>query len=125
MDKIRELIQAKLEEINNLEIGIEVPDDLLEKNKTYFSYTLQKVYNNSDHDKNYTYTIYVNGFIKRLQNDEENTLEIIDKISQQIESKFKELNIKSSYLDITLDNGVRKIRVDGDVKYNELNKGLY
>ncbi len=125
MNKLREIIQAKLEEIEQLESGAEIPDDLLERGKTYFSYTLQKEYNSSDHNQNYTYAVYVNGYIKRLQNDEENTLGIIDEISQEIESKLKELNIKTSYIDITIDNGVRKIKVDGEVRYNELNNGLY
>ena len=125
MDKIRELIQLKLEEISDLDSGAEIPDDLLERDKTYFSYSLQERYNGSDYDKNYTYTIYLYGFIKRLENEEENTLDIVDKISNELKDKFKELNIKTSYRDITLDNGVRKIQVDGEVRYNELNNGLY
>lgn len=125
MDKLRKLIQAKLEEIEDLEVSTELPDDVMERGKTYFTYTLQKNYDNSDYDKNYTYTIYINGFLKRIQNDEENTLEKIDKMSFYIENKLKELNIKTSFQDITIDNGIRKNRVSGEVKYNELTNGLY
>lgn len=125
MDKIRILIQQKLEEIEDLEVSAELPDDVMERGKTYLTYTLQKQYNNSDYDKNYTYTIYLNGFLKRIQNDEENTLEIIDKMSFNIETKLKELNMKTSFQDITIDNGIRKTRVSSEVKYNELTNGLY
>lgn len=125
MDKLRTTIQSKLEEIENLEVSAEIPDDVMERNKTYFTYTLQKEYDGSDFDRNYTYEVYINGFIKRIQNDEENTLEIVDKISFNIETKLKELNIKTSFQDITIDNGIRKIRVDGNVRYNELNNSLY
>ena len=107
MNKLRILIQSKLEEIDNLEVSSELPDEVIEKGKTYFTYTLQKEFDNSDHDKNYTYTIYINGFLKRIQDDEENTLEIIDKMSFYIETKLKELNIKTSFQDITIDNGIR------------------
>lgn len=125
MNKLRILIQSKLDEIENLEVSSELPDEVMEKGKTYFTYTLQKEFDNSDHDKNYTYTIYINGFLKRIQDDEENTLEIIDKMSFYIETKLKELNIKTSFQDITIDNGIRKSRVSGEVKYNELTNGLY
>lgn len=125
MDKLRTTIQSKLEEIENLEVSAEIPDDVMERNKTYFTYTLQKEYDGSDFDRNYTYEVYINGFIKRIQNDEENTLEIVDKISFNIETKLKELNIKTSFQDITIDNGIRKIKVDGNVRYNELNNSLY
>lgn len=125
MDKLRTTIQSKLEEIENLEVSAEIPDDVMERDKTYFTYTLQKEYEGSDFDRNYTYEVYINGFIKRIQNDEENTLEIVDKISFNIETKLKELNIKTSFQDITIDNEIRKIRVDGNVRYNELNNSLY
>lgn len=125
MDKLRTTIQSKLEEIENLEVSAEIPDDVMERDKTYFTYTLQKEYEGSDFDRNYTYEVYINGFIKRIQNDEENTLEIVDKISFNIETKLKELNIKTSFQDITIDNGIRKIRVDGNVRYNEINNSLY
>lgn len=125
MDKLRTTIQSKLEEIENLEVSAEIPDDVMERDKTYFTYTLQKEYDGSDFDRNYTYEVYINGFIKRIQNDEENTLEIVDKISFNIETKLKELNIKTSFQDITIDNGIRKIKVDGNVRYNELNNSLY
>lgn len=124
MNELKSLIQSKLEEIQNLEVSAEVPDDLLEKNITYFSYTLQKVFNGADTDKNYTYNINLLGYIKRLQNDTENTLEIVDNIADKIEEKLKELNISTSFYDVSVIDRIRKTQVQGNCKYNEINKGL-
>lgn len=123
MNEIRELLQLKLEEIQDLETTSEIPDALLEKGKTYFSYQLQKTYINSDYDKNYTYRINLTGFIKRIDDDQENTLKIIDDISVKIEEKLKELNIKTTFIDVSVES-IRKTRVSGEVIYNEINKGL-
>lgn len=120
---MREFIQNKLEEVENVETTAEIPDDILEENKTYFSYTLQNTYYNSDIDKNYTYRPYLIGYVKRIENLEENTLEIIDKATEDIVNKLKELNIKASYQDVTLDK-IRKIQITGNGLYNEINNIL-
>mgnify|MGYP007077595045 CR=1 FL=1 len=124
MNKLREFIQSKLEEIQDLEVTPEIPDDVLEKNKTYFSYSLQKSYVNSDIDKNFTYNVNLIGFIKRINDDEEDTLKIIDNTSYEIEKKLKELNIRTSFLDVTVIDGIRKIQVTGETLYNEINNTL-
>lgn len=124
MDSLRTLIQSKLEEIRDLETTPEIPDDLLEKDITYFSFTLQKSYTGSDTGANYTYRVSLTGYIKRLQNDTENTLQIIDNISTQIEQKLKELNIHTSFYDVSVIDGIRKIQVNGECIYNEINNGL-
>lgn len=124
MNKLRNLIQEKLEEIQDLETTTEIPDDLLEKNITYFSYTLQKAYFGADTGANYTYNVSLIGYIKRLQNDTENTLEIVDNISNEIKEKLKELNIHTSFYDVSVIDGIRKIQVRGECRYNEINNGL-
>ena len=48
MNKLRELIQSKFEEIQDLEASPEKPDEVLEQGKTYFSYTLRRRYVNSE-----------------------------------------------------------------------------
>jgi len=121
---IRDLVQAKLEEIQDLETTPEIPDSLLETGKTYFSYSLQKNYVGSDYDRNYTYRININGYIKRIQNDEENTLLIVDTISKKIEEKLKELNIKTSFNDVSIMDNIRKINVRGEAMFNEINNGI-
>lgn len=124
MKEIRELLQAKLEEIENLEVSPEIPDEILEENKTYFTYTLNKIYIGSDMGKNYTYRINIIGYVKRLQNDEENTLEIVDEKCDEIKEKLKELNIKSNFNDVSIIDRIRKMQVSANVEYNEINNGL-
>lgn len=122
MKEIRELIQSKLEEINNLESGVPIPDDIVEDGKTYFGYELQEDNVGSDLENNYTMQVSIIGRIVRKNDVTENTLEIIDEALKEIKKKLKELNFKYSYKDITLDNGIRKIQVSGSAKYNEINK---
>lgn len=124
MDELRTLIQTKLEEIQDIEITPEIPDDILEKDKTYFSFTLQKLFNGSDEDKNYTYLVNLLGYVKRLQNDTENTLKIVDEATDKIQEKLKELNIHTSFNDVSVIDGIRKVQVRGECMYNEINNGL-
>ena len=57
MNELRSLIQTKLEEIQDIEISAEVPDDIIEEDKTYFSYSLTRNYAGSDTDANFTYNV--------------------------------------------------------------------
>ena len=120
---MREFIQSKLNEVENVEITSEIPDDILEDGKTYFSYTLQNTYYNSDIDNNYTYRPFIIGYVKRIDNLEENTLEIVDKATEDIVNKLKEINIRASYQDVTLDK-IRKVQITGYGLYNEINNIL-
>lgn len=124
MDKLRNIIQAKLEEIDDIETSIEVPDDLLVKGITYFSYSLYRNYQDSDYDKNYTYQVTLIGYIKRMQDDTEDTLKIVDKAQEEIKNKLKELNVKTSFQDVSVIDNIRKINVNGTVIYNEINYKL-
>ena len=124
MDKLRKIIQAKLEEIDDIETSIEVPDDLLVKGITYFSYSLYNNFQDSDFDKNYTYQVTLIGYIKRMQDDTEDTLKIVDKAQEEIKNKLKELNIKTSFQDVSIIDSIRKINVNGTVIYNEINYKL-
>ena len=121
MDNLRALIQAKLEEIENVETSVEVPDDLLIKGTTYFSYSLYRNYQDSDFDKNYTYQVTLIGYIKRVQDNMEDTLKIVDKAQEDIKNKLKELNIKTSFQDVSIMDNIRKINVNGATTYNEIN----
>lgn len=125
MNELRELLQSKFEEIQDLEIGPEIPDDVLERGKTYFSYRLTRRYSDGDFDKNFTYKVNITGFIKRLKDDEEDTLKIVDEASEELKDKMKELNIKSSFDDISIMDNIRKIQVTAQVSYNEINNALY
>ena len=124
MDELRSLIQSKLEEIQDLETTPEIPDDILEKGKTYFSYSATRTYNGADTGQNYTYRVNILGYIKRLQDDAENTLKIVDDMSDEIKEKLKELNIQTDFYDVSVIDGIRKIQVRGSCIYNEINNGL-
>lgn len=121
---MRETIQQKLEEIQELEVTSEIPDDMLEENKTYFSFTLQENFLNSDLNSNYTYQPSIVGYVKRKNSTTENTLDIVDKATREICLKLKELNIKSSYKDVTVLDNIRKSMITGYCKYNEINNKL-
>lgn len=124
MDELRSLIQTKLEEIQGIEVSAEMPDDVIEEDITYFSYTLSRYYENGDMDKNYVYRVNLNGFIKRKNNPEENTLQIVDNAQDLIEAKLKELDIKCDFQDVSVLDNIRKTRVTGKFKYYELTKGI-
>lgn len=121
---MRETIQQKLEEIQELEVTSEIPDDLLEEGKTYFSFTLQENYLNSDLNSNYTYQPVLSGYVKRKVIPTENTLSIVDTKTKEICSKLKELNIRSSYKDVSVLDNIRKSMITGSGKYNEINNTL-
>ena len=120
---MREDIQAKLEEIQDIEVTSELPDEVLDQSKTYFSFTLQNDYQGQDINQNYTYRPFILGYVKRVENLEEDTLAIVDQAVQDIVNKLKELNIRASYRDVTLDQ-IRKVQVTGYGLYNEINKIL-
>lgn len=117
-------IQQLLEEINDIEITPEIPDDIIEENKTYFSFSLQEDYQNSDYDKNYTYRVSIIGYLKRKKDYTENTLEILDNKKEEIISKLKEMNIRCSYNDESATDSIKKIKITGYGVYNQINNKL-
>ena len=121
---MRVYIQTKLNELSNIDIGPFIPDGMIEIGTTYFGYTLQEDYQNSDMSKNDHIRVSIIGFIIRKNKTSENTLSIIDNASKQIKEKLKELNFKVSLQDVTLSDDIRKIKVTGYVYYNEINNKL-
>ena len=110
---MREEIQGLLTEICDIQISTEIPDELIEQNKTYFSYSLQEDYQNSDYDNNYTYRVSLIGYLKRKKDNTENTLEILDTKTKEILNKLKEMNFKCSYKDETSLDYIKKIKITG------------
>lgn len=121
---MRETIQTLLNELTNIDTGTEVTDDLLEENITYFSFLLNETQINNDFDNNYTNQINIIGYVKRLQKSSENTQYIVDKATDMIINKLKELNIRCSSEDVSIENGVIKTRITGKGLYNEINNKL-
>ena len=122
---MREDLQDLLNEIQDLQVSTEIPDEILEEGKTYFSFTLQEDYQNGDYDNNYTYRVSIIGFLKRKKDNTENTLEILDNKAKEIIDKFKEFNFKCSYRDESALDYVKKIRITGYATYNEINNILF
>lgn len=121
---IRETIQKKLEELNDIVVSTELPDEMLEENVLYFSYLLQENYVDSDFDNNYTYRISLTGYIKIKTSLEVDSLKLVDNARMQIQSKLKDLNLKTSFNDVSIIDAIRKIQVSGYATYNEINNGL-
>lgn len=121
---MRVFIQTKLNELNGIEIGPFIPDDMVLNRTTYFGYQLQEDYQNSDMERKDHIRVSIQGFILRKIASDEDTLQIIDNASQMIKNKLKELNFKVSFKDVTLADDLRKIQVTGYVYYNEINNKL-
>ena len=121
---MREYVQSKLNELTSIDSGNFIPDGMIEIGTTYFGYTLQEDYQNSDMSKNDHIRVSIIGFVIRKNKSSENTLSIIDNASKQIKEKLKELNFKVSLKDVTLGDDIRKKQVTGYVYYNEINNKL-
>ena len=121
---IRETIQSKLEEINSIESGKIIADDIVVENTTYFGYELSKNYIGTDFDKHYTYRQNITGYVVRLLDTTENTQEIVDIAVKDILEKLKELNFKCSSRDINLTDNLVKVQITGYADYNEINNNF-
>lgn len=121
---MRTEIQAKLNEIEEVDSGRPIADDIVENNKTYFGYEITTNYMDSDLEQNYTYRTNIIGYVVRKESFEENAQLIIDTAVETIINKLKELNFKLNYKDISQMNSVLKVQITGYAEFNEINKGL-
>lgn len=110
---MRDDVQKKLNE-TSIECGNFRSDEVLERDETYFGYQLTNNFVNSDIDSTYEMNLAINGYVARLEDATENTLEIIDKATKEIIDKLKELGFRTTYEDVSIDNGVRKIHITGN-----------
>lgn len=121
---MRTFIQTKLNELNNIESGEIVADDIVEDNVTYFGYQISKSYMDSDLDKNCTYRVNLTGYVTRRIDPAENTTQIVDDATEDVINKLKELNFKCNSEDVSIENNIRKSRITGYADYNEINNNL-
>ena len=121
---LRQFIQDKLEEINDIEVGTELPDDMLVLNQVYFSYLLQSEYLDSDFDNNYTYDVTIIGYLKVKTSTDTDSLLIIDNAQEKLNEKLKEINFKCSFNDVSIIDNIRKVQIVAHAKYNEINYGI-
>ena len=121
---LRKFIQSKLEEINDIEVGTELPDDMLVLNQVYFSYLLQSEYLDSDFDNNYTYDVTIIGYLKVKTSTDTDSLLIIDNAQEKLNEKLKEINFKCSFNDVSIIDNIRKVQIVAHARYNEINYGI-
>lgn len=121
---MREFIQSQLNQITLLESGPFISESILEEGITYFGYQLQEDFISSNFDNDYNMRVNILGFVMRKENTSENTLKIIDEAKDEIIKKLKKSNFKTSYKDVSLENGIRKIQITANAKYNDKMKKL-
>lgn len=121
---MREFIQSQLNKVNSVESGPFISESILEEGVTYFGYQLQEDFISSNFDNDFNIRVSILGFVMRKENAKENTLKIIDEAKAEIIKKLKEINFKTSYKDVSLENGIRKIQVTANAKYNDKMKKL-
>ena len=121
---IRRFIQAKLNEITDIDIGTELPDDMLVLNKVYFSYLINDNFINKDFEQNATRTIAIIGYLKVKNSMEIDNLDVIDKAQIELKNKLKEINFNVSFNDVSIADNIRKIQVRANGTYNEINNGI-
>ena len=121
---MRTVIQGKLQEIDTIDSGEMISDDIIEDNVTYFGYQVNKNFKDSDFEQNYTYRVSITGYITRRIKDTENTTQIVDDASDEVMNKLKELNFKCSSEDVSIDNNIKKMKINGYTSYNEINNKL-
>lgn len=125
---LRQFIQNKLEELNigenAIEVGTEVPDDMLVLDQVYFSYLLSNDLLDTDFELNGTYNVSIIGYLKVKTSKDVDSLNVIDIAQEELKNKLKEINFKSSFKDVSIIDDIRKIQVIAKAKYNEINKGI-
>lgn len=124
MDEIRKKIQEEFDQIADIDCGVPIPDGMVENGKNYFGYELQETYRGSDFDKRYTMQVDISGRLVRKDDPETNTLETLDNALEELKTALKNLNFKYSYNDISFQDGIRKILVRGNARYNESNNSF-
>ena len=121
---LRKFIQNKLEELSDIQVTTELPDDMLVENQVYFSYLLNENVINKDYDKNFSYNVTILGYLKVKTSLDTDNLDIIDNAKEELRNKLKELNFTSNFNDVSIIDNIRKIQVTANVKYNEINNIL-
>lgn len=121
---LRKFIQNKLEELSDIQVTTELPDDMLVENQVYFSYLLNENVINKDYDKNFSYNVTILGYLKVKTSPEVDSLDIVDNAEEQLKEKLKEINFTSNFNDVSIIDNIRKVQVTASSKYNEINNIL-
>lgn len=123
VNKLRTMIQSKLNEIDGLEAGIIVAQDLVETGRYYFGYDVRTSLNKRDLSyDNEQYTISIVGYLSTKGG----TQAKFDKYLDAICDKLGELRFRTTTQDspISPDTGYRECMLTGYAQLNTLEKTL-
>ncbi len=123
VNKIRRMIQAKLTEIDGLDAGIIVAQDLVEEGRYYFGYDVRTSLNRRDLSyDNEQYTISIVGYLSTKGG----TLADFDAKLDAICDKLGELRLRPTTQDspIVPDTGYRECMLTAYAQLNTLEKAL-
>lgn len=123
VNNIRKLVQSKLTEIDGLESGIIVAQDLVEEGRYYFGYDIRTSLNHRDLSyDNEQYTISIIGYLSTKGGTQAKFDEYLDAICD----KLGELRFRPTTQDspIAPDTGYRECMLTAYAQANTLEKTL-
>ena len=123
VNKLRQMIQAKLTEIEGLETGIIVSQDLVEKGRYYFGYDIRTSLNKRDLSyDNEQYTISLIGYLSTKGGTQAEFDNYLDAICE----KLGELRFRPTTQDspMTPDTGYRECMLTAYAQLNTLERTL-
>ena len=123
INNLRKMIQSKLNEIEGLDAGIIVSQELVEKNKYYFGYDIRTSLNKRDLSyDNEQYTISIVGYLSTKGGTQKQFDDYLDAICE----KLGELRFRPTTQDspITPDTGYRECMLTAYAQANTLERML-
>ena len=123
VNNLRKMIQAKLNEIDGLESGIIVIQDLVEEGRYYFGYDVRTSLNKRDLSyDNEQYTISIVGYLSTKGGTQKQFDDYLDAICD----KLGELRFRPTTQDspVTPDTGYRECMLTAYAQANTLEKTL-
>ena len=123
VNKLRQMIQSKLTEIEGLESGIIVAQDMVETGRYYFGYDVRTSLNKRDLSyDNEQYTVAIIGYLSTKGGTQKKFDNYLDAICE----KLGELRFRPTTQDspITPDTGYRECMITAYAQLNTLEKTL-
>lgn len=123
INNLRKMIQSKLNEIEGLDAGIIVSQELVEKDKYYFGYDIRTSLNKRDLSyDNEQYTISIVGYLSTKGGTQKQFDDYLDAICE----KLGELRFRPTTQDspITPDTGYRECMLTAYAQANTLERML-
>lgn len=123
INKLRKMVQSKLNEIDGLEAGIIVAQNLVEEGRYYFGYDIRTSLNRRDLSyDNEQYTVSIVGYLSTKNGTQKQFDDYLDAICD----KLGELRFRPTTQDspITPDTGYRECMLTAYAQLNTLEKTL-